>query len=346
MNSIITWLGYYQPKQIVTNDDIADLYVSRWFCENSSEGRNGIVDKSSRNWFFQRRRANENEDTRTMAFESVKNIVDRYWTHILENLDAIYLGTFTPSYAFPSTAALVAKDIEEIFNIEFSGQTFDILTACPSALNAMDIADSQIKSWKMNKVMIIWSDKMTWLGWYNQWEAYGEKTLLLFWDAAGSLILEWSETLHWIQWTLSKTWPQQFSDVFCATSMAANVDKEIMNKFIVDGGKVYTHGVRYVWELVTEYISRNGLHINDFDYIVPHQANKRMLDEIWNKLDYNNDNILKTLHENGNTGAASPLLTLSKYSDKFKQGDRILLFSLWSWFTVTLIDYICWDEFK
>jgi 3-oxoacyl-[acyl-carrier-protein] synthase-3 len=172
----------------------------------------------------------------------------------------------------------------------------------------------------------------------NLWE----NSLMLFGDAAGAVVVEKDNNFTWygIQGEYSKTFPQYFSDLYYQNELSANNEDLSSWIFTMNGQNVYSVWINTVTEMMKEYIEKNNLIMSNFNYIIPHQANKRMLDKIWKNLWYDNEKILKTIAENGNTSSASPFLTLSKHQDKLKNWDRILLLSLWAWFNVTLIDIV------
>jgi 3-oxoacyl-[acyl-carrier-protein] synthase III len=157
----------------------------------------------------------------------------------------------------------------------------------------------------------------------NLWE----NSLMLFGDAAGAVVVEKDNNFTWygIQGEYSKTFPQYFSDLYYQNELSANNEDLSSWIFTMNGQNVYSVWINTVTEMMKEYIEKNNLI---------------MLDKIWKNLWYDNEKILKTIAENGNTSSASPFLTLSKHQDKLKNWDRILLLSLWAWFNVTLIDIV------
>ena len=336
MSSIITAVRHYEPKKIITNENIVQEYEKRWFLWDGKNQytKDHIIKILEKVGIQERRWVSEKEDTRTMATQSVIFLAKKYWKQILENIDEIIVGTYTSWNNLPSLAALVSEDINKYLNRQNSPSTIDISNACPSWLTAMMIADRSIRSGDIKKALVIGADATSKLYLWSD-------SLMLFGDAAGAMIMEsFDGSSYGIQWTVSKTFPEHAKELYYINPLAANNEVLPRDTFMMNGQKVFNIWISTVSNMIQEYITDKELQITDFSYIIPHQANKRMLDQIWHKIWYDNEKILKTIAENGNTSSASPLLTLSKHQDKLQDWDRILLLSLWAWFNVTLIDII------
>ncbi len=111
-------------------------------------------------------------------------------------------------------------------------------------------------------------------------------------------------------------------------------------KFTMDWWTVYEKWVNKTVDMINNYLIKNKLSISDFDYIIPHQANNKMLNSICELLNFSQAKMLKTINTNGNTAAASVPLTMSKNKDLFNKWDRILCVSFGAWFSLALTDII------
>ncbi len=207
MKSIITAVSHYEPQRIITNDEIAEICTNSEFdwildrrlsiesdIENNAylqsnvtrlreaeKRKQKLIEKSKRVWILQRRRADDIENTTTMAISAIDKMKSDYGNDILKWLDSIYFGTLTPSHFFPNWATQLQK------HIWLSGQieSLDILNACPSWLNSLNLADRAIRSGDLKKILVVASDTMS-----RMIKDYNYQTAILFWDAAWAAILE------------------------------------------------------------------------------------------------------------------------------------------------------------
>ena len=368
MKSIITAISHYEPEKIITNNEIAEICANSEFdwilgrkfiiesdIENNSvlqsnitklleaeKRKQKLIEKSERVWISQRRRVNDFENATTMAISAIDKMKSEYGNNILKWLDAIYFGTLTPSHFFPNWATQLQK------HIWISGQieSFDILNACPSWLNWLNLADRAIRSGDLKKILVVASDTMS-----RMIKDYNYQTAILFWDAAWAAILEQSnQNTYGIQWSAVYSWPQDQDCLVYPTQFLNEENSKIYSKndldenhnmrFAIDWPTVYEKWVNKTVDMINNYLIKNKLSIGDFDYIIPHQANNKMLNSICELLNFSQAKMLKTININGNTAAASVPLTMSKNKDLFNKWDRILCVSFGAWFSLALTDII------
>jgi len=340
MEAYISAISHAEPDKIISNEDLWKWCIDKISRQVDRHDKlvsaQEIALKRKKIWIENTRRTNENENSETLAVKAVNNLRIKYWAQILDTLDWIYVWTFTSWHIFPWVASQIANSLW----IEWRIETKDVNTACNSFLQAIIDANRAIKSWDLKKVLVVWVDSISKL---LDWKY---PAAVPFGDAAAGVILEArdfvesKENNFWIVNNRTYYRGQNSDAVTCKSNCFDNgTDKYY---FQIDWPVVYDVWVKKTIEMVDSYVHEMGINITDFDYIVPHQANEKMLHEISKWIWYPEERVLKTLKNNWNTGAASIPLTLSKHENKFTEGDRLLLITFGAWFTLTLVDIFRW----
>lgn len=305
---IIGGIGAYAPSNIVTNDDLSLIVETNneWI-----EGRTGIKE----------RRISQGEDTSLMATEASKYALEMANISPLD-IDLIVLATCTPDMFIPATACIVQANLGAK-----NALAFDISAACTGFIYGLNVAESLMKNNNFKHALVIGAENLSKA---VNWEDRG--TCVLFGDGAGAAVLSRSneegliasicgtDGEHGEFITLSAI---EVKNPFCE-----NKDKEETDKTIgMYGQEVFKFATSIIPNLVNEVLEKNNLSIDEIDYIVPHQANKKIIDYAAKKLKVDKEKFYVNLQEYGNTSAASIPLALSEMNDKklLKKNSKIIL---------------------
>ena len=312
--SKILQTGAYLPPNIVSNADFEKMIETsdEWI-----ESRTGIK---------QRHVVSVNENSTTMAVAAAKSILA---DHDPDSIDMLVVATCTPDKLMPSTACAVQHELglKNAF-------AFDVNAACSGFVYALTCADQYIKSGMCKKVLVIGSDAMTKL---VDWE--DRTTCVLFGDGAGAVLLGADEEPGVLASYLGSDGK---SDGVLSTQ--GSIVQAAMPSYIeMKGKEVFKRAVKALDMVVEEVLSRAKVAARDVDWLVPHQANKRIITATANALDMPLEKIIITVDKHANTSAASIPLALHEgiSSDKIKRGDIVLLEAFGAGFTwgASLIQY-------
>jgi 3-oxoacyl-[acyl-carrier-protein] synthase-3 len=291
IRSVFRGCGAYLPERVVTNEELTKTVDTsdEWIRE-----RTGIT---------QRHIAAEGETTSDLAFHAATRALANAGLEA-DDIDLIVLATATPDETFPATATRVQARLEM-----FHGFAFDVQAVCSGFVYALSVADNFIKAGQVRRALVIGAETFSRLMDWND-----RTTCVLFGDGAGAVVLE------------AQTGEGTASDRGIL-STHLHSDGRHHDLLYVDGGpsstrttgflrmegnKVFKHAVVNLAEVVHEALSANGLGPEDLDWIVPHQANKRILDGTARKLKLPADRVIVTVDKHANTSAASVPLALSE----------------------------------
>lgn len=306
MFSQILGTGSYLPEKILTNEDISK------FVDTSDEWIKQRVGIERRHC------ANEIETTSYMATQSAKNALEAAQL-TANDIDTIIVATSTPDFIMPSTASMIHQNLQ-IDN--FKVRCFDISAACSGFVYALDIAKQYIEAGVSKNILVIGAEKMTRvLDWNDR------STCVLFGDGAGAVVISTSQEKKILSSLL-------FTDGSCLdmlnvpnnlpTSRGQNIN--IDPYLIMEGNKVFKFAVSRLSSLANELIQEAGIKASDIDWLVPHQANYRILNSTAKKIDMPMSKVVTTLQDHGNTSAASIPLALDHAvrTNQIKSGDTII----------------------
>jgi len=307
--SQIIGFGSYLPKNVVTNYDLARKIDTsdEWIRK-----RTGIT---------QRHIAAEGELTSDIAEHAARAALDNAGVSS-DEIDLIVLATATPDNTFPATAARVQSKL----GIR-RGAAFDVQAVCAGYVYALATADNMIRLGQAETALVIGAEVFSRI---LDWEDRG--TCVLFGDGAGATVLRGSDA----------TGTNQDRGIL---STHIYSDGEYYDMLYVDGGpsttgtsgylrmegkEVFRHAVQRMSEVVETALETNGLKIGDVDWLIPHQANKRIMDSIAKKLSFPAEKIVVTVDKQANTSAATiPLALAEAASDgRLKKGNLIALSAL------------------
>jgi len=304
--SIISGCGSYLPEHIMTNDDISKLVDTNdeWIQE-----RTGIK---------QRHIVAENQYTSDIAFEAAKKAIEN--SNISKDqIDLIILATTTADNTFPSTATKVQAKLG-ITTIP----AFDVQAVCSGFVYALSIADSFIKSGQHKNILVIGADSLSKI---TNWKDRG--TCILFGDGAGAIILSAKES----DYPTGILSTHLYSDgdlqkILYVDGGASSSDN--VGKMIMEGKEVFRHAVEKMSSSIKHAMKVNNLSDDDIDWVIPHQANLRIIKSVGKKLNFPKEKLISTVQLHGNTSAASiPLaMDISINEKRIKRGDNIALTAL------------------
>jgi 3-oxoacyl-[acyl-carrier-protein] synthase III len=307
--AIVAGVGSALPKLRVTNDELAETVdtTDEWIVE-----RTGIRSRYI---------AGDGETTATLATDAArKAIADA-------GIDAgaiglIVLATATPDQTFPSTATKVqaALGINDCI-------AFDVHAVCTGFLYALSVADSMLRSGSASKALVIGAETFSRI---LDWE--DRATCVLFGDGAGALVLSAEETDSGILTTKLHA-DGRHNDLLFVDGGPSTTGT--VGKLRMKGREVFRHAVVNLADVLNEVLSDAGLSSADVDWVVPHQANARILDATAKKLGLPSEKVVVTVDQHANTSAASvPLAFDTAVKDgRIKRGDLVVLEAMGGGFT-------------
>ena len=325
MNKItaaITGVQGYVPEHVLSNEDLTKIVDTsdEWITT-----RTGIKE----------RRIMKNGASSDMAAEAVKSLLKKKNIDPLE-IELVVLASVTPDHLFPSTANILCDKV---------GMTnawgFDLLAACSGFLFALTTASQFIENGRYKKVLVVGVDKMSSIVDYTD-----RTTCIIFGDGAGVVLLEPNEEGLGIQDHILRTdgsgreflIQQGGGSVNPAT--IDSVEKK-MHFVKQEGLQVFKFAVTKMADVSAEIMEKNNLSSDDVAWLVPHQANLRIIDATANRMGVSNDKVMINIQKYGNTTAGTLPLCLWDYEKQLKKGDNIILSAFGGGFTWGSI-YLKW----
>jgi len=324
LNAVITGVGGYVPEDVITNEDIEKLV------ETSDEWittRVGIKER--------RVLKGEGMGTSYMGIHAVNQLLEK--TGVApQDIEVVLCATSTPDYGFPTTASIIAYETGCR-----NAQTFDMQAACSGFIYGLEIAANYIRSGRYKKVILVAGDKMTSITNYTD-----RNTAPLFGDGCGAVLLEpTTENLGVID-SILRTDGSGADHLHMKGGGSAypasyeTVDNH-MHSVYQDGKYVFKHAVSYMADVAAELVEKNGLTNETVDWVVPHQANKRIIDAAARRLGVEDEQVMVNIQKYGNTSAGSIALCLWEWEDKLKKGDNLILAAFGAGFAYGAV-YLKW----
>ena len=297
------------PERVVTNDYFNNLVedADTWIL--------------SRTGIRERRFVSADESTSDLATAAAKDALAKGRIDPLE-LDCIIVATSTPDMILPATACMVQKNIGAA-----NAFAFDMNAVCSSFIYAVETADNFIKSGKYGKVLVIGADT------YSKILNFKDKgSCPLFGDGAGAVIYRATTERTGIIQTLIKSDGRGWELIQVPSSgsrkpVTAETIENMENTFFMEGKKVFVFATEIIPKIIEEVTSKAGIKPEDIDFIIPHQANLRIIDHITKKTGLAREKFLLNLDRFGNTAAASVGLVLdeNRRNGTIKPGNRVLI---------------------
>jgi len=303
--SKITGTGSYLPEQILTNADLEEMVDTS---DDWIRSRTGI----------EKRHVARNDETTCDLAEKASRAAMEVAEKNKDDVDLIIVATTTPDLIFPSTACLLQQ------RLGIRGcPAFDIQAVCTGFVYALHVADLFIKTGNSKCALIVGSETMTRI---VDWK--DRNTCVLFGDGAGAVILEESKRPGILSTHIHADGAyQELLSVPAGISSDYNLVKSDKAFIKMQGNEVFKVAVNTLGSIVDETLRSNSMSSNEIDWLVPHQANTRIISAMAKKLDMPMDRVVVTVDKHGNTSAASiPLaLDVAIQDGRIKENDTLLL---------------------
>ncbi|MFI3246792.1 MAG: beta-ketoacyl-ACP synthase III [Ferrimonas sp.] len=305
MYTKILGTGSFLPEQVRTNADLEQMVdtTDEWILE-----RTGIRE---------RRIAAQDETVATMSHQAALNAIAAAGIDA-SAIDLIIVGTCSAANTFPSAAC----EVQAMLGIQ-GGAAFDVAAACSGFIYALSIADQYIKNGAAKHALVIGADILS-----TMCDPDDRSTLILFGDGAGAVVLGASTDAGILSTHLHGD--GQYGDLLCSlrptrskTPQVSTPDEYIQMK----GNEVFKHAVTRLAQVCQQALEHNQMDKSELDWLVPHNANYRILKATAKKLDMSMDQVVLTLEHHGNTSAASvPIaLDLAVRDGRIQRGHNLML---------------------
>ena len=320
----ITAVGAYLPEYVLTNQILETMVdtTDEWITT-----RTGIKERRILK-----------EDGKGTSFMAIKAAEDLMAKKGLDpkDIDMIIMATATPEMPVAATGAYVASEIGAT-----NAFSYDLQAACSSFLYGMSTAASYVESGRYKKVLLIGADKMSSIIDYTD-----RTTCIIFGDGAGAVLFEADEEGLGLQDELLRSdgVGRQFLKIDAGGSMLPASEDTVRNKqhFVFQDGKsVFKFAVSNMADVSAKIMERNKLTHEDVQWLVPHQANKRIIDATARRMGLEESKVMMNIHRYGNTTSATLPLLLHDYEKQLKKGDNIVFAAFGGGFTWGSI-YLKW----
>lgn len=324
ISAAITAVGKYVPDYILTNKEL-ETYVDtndEWITS-----RTGIKER--------RILKGEGLGTSYLAIKSAEDLI-RKGNIKPEEIDMVIVGTATPDLPVASTAAYVASEIGAV-----NAFAYDLQAACSSFLYGMSTAASYIESGRYKKVLLIGADKMSSIIDYKD-----RATCIIFGDGAGAALFEPNYEGLGLQdeYLRSDGIGRDFLRIEAGGSiMPPTLDTVKAKKHFVyqEGKTVFKYAVSNMADVAEKMLTRNNLTEPDIQWLVAHQANKRIIEATAKRVGVSSEKVMMNIHKYGNTTSATLPLLLADYENQLKKGDNLIFAAFGGGFTWGAI-YLKW----
>ena len=316
IKAAITAVGGYVPDDILTNFDLERMVDTsdEWI-----RSRTGIKER--------RILKDPNKATSFLAIEAANEVL-RKSNCAPEEIDMLILATITPDMKVAATAAKVATNIGAV-----NAFAFDLQAACSGFLYSLSMAAAKIEAGHCQKILVVGADKMSSIVDYTD-----RTTCIIFGDGAGAVLMEASSNAFgWEdEYFRSNGMGQEFLHVKAGGSLHPTTEETLAKGWEAiyqEGKTVFKNAVSEMAFATQEVLRRNDLQPETVDYIIAHQANKRILDATQTRTKLSQKQFLTNIERYGNTTAATLPLLLRDYEDQFKTGDKLLFTAFGGGFT-------------
>lgn len=301
--------GSYLPSKVLSNSDLEKMV------ETSDEW---IV---TRTGMKERRLASESEHTSFMGAEAAKKALEQAGTSAAE-IDLILVATLTPDYVFPSTACLIQTAIGAN-----RAAAMDIQAACSGYIYGLTTAKAFIESGLYKNILLIASEKLSAIVDYED-----RNTCILFGDGAAACVVSDQGAGFFIDGTTLSSDGKEAEMLYMPAggSRSPATAETVENKdhtIKMKGKELFKHAVRSMEDVVKRSLDQLGLTEEAISYLVPHQANNRIIESVAKRFKIDADQVYLTIHKYGNTSASSVGIALDELqrTKPLKEGDRIIL---------------------
>jgi 3-oxoacyl-[acyl-carrier-protein] synthase III len=327
MNKIraaITAVGGYVPDYVLNNKELETMVetTDEWITS-----RTGIKER--------RILKGENQGVSVMAIQAVKGMLEKSKTDPKE-IDLIIFATITADMTFPASANIVASAIGAT-----NAFSYDLAAACSGFVYGLSTGAAFISSGMYKKVIVIGGDKMSAILDYKD-----RTTCIIFGDGAGCVLLEPTTEEVGVMDTILKSdgaGEQYLHQKAGGSRMPAThetVDKRLHYVY-QEGSAVYKFAVTNMADVAAQVAERNGLNANNINWLVPHQANKRIIDATASRVGISDEKVMMNIERYGNTTGGTIPLLLWDYEKQLKKGDNLIIAAFGGGFTWGAV-YVKW----
>ena len=324
INAVITGVGGYVPSYVLTNEELSRMVdtTDEWIMT-----RIGVKER--------RILSEEGLGASYMARKAAKQLLQKTGASP-DEIDAVIVCTSTPDYHFPSTASILCDKLglKNAF-------AFDLQAACCGFLFGMEMAATMVASGRHKKVILVGADKMSSMVDYSD-----RATCPIFGDGAAAVMIEGTTEEYGILDSILRTdgkglpfLHMKAGGSVCPPSYFT-VDNK-MHYIYQEGRTVFKYAVSNMSAITVAVAERNGLTKENIDWVVPHQANMRIIDAVASRLEVPMEKVMVNIQRYGNTSAGTLPLCLWDYEKKLKKGDNLIFTAFGAGFTYGAV-YVKW----
>ena len=314
--------GACVPEQVITNDDLSKIVDTsdEWITQ-----RTGI----------KRRHISAGENTSYFAINTARQVLERAEVSA-EDVDLIIVASVTADYGTPSLACMVQKEIGAV-----NAVAFDVNAACSGFMFALSIADKYIKTGMYENAIVIGAETLSKI---VDWK--DRSTCVLFGDGSGGAYVEKSEDEGILKEELGakgELW-DILTQGYVGCSNAFNeeqLEKDNLWYVNMDGRAVFKFATKAVTKSIERVMESAGVKPEEIKYVVPHQANVRIIEAVAHRMEVPMDKVLVNIEHYGNTSAGTLPLCIWDFEDKLKKGDNIIFTAFGAGFTWGAV-YVKW----
>jgi len=307
ISACITATGHYLPDDVLTNKDLEQMVDTNdeWITTRTGIKERRILKK-------------EGEGTSYLGIKASENLIEKSGLDPKE-IDLVIVATATPDMPVASTAAYVASEIGAV-----NAFSYDLQSACSSFLYGMSTAASYIESGRYKKILLVGADKMSSIINYKD-----RTTCIIFGDAAGCVLFEPNHEGLGVMDEYLRTdgVGRNFLKIDAGGSILPASKETVENNqhyVFQDGKNVFKFAVSNMADVCSKIMERNNLTGDDVNWLVPHQANKRIVDATARRMNLSDEKVLMNIERYGNTTSATLPLLLTDFEHKLKKGDNLV----------------------
>jgi len=324
ITAAITAVGKYLPDYVLTNKELETLVETN---DDWITTRTGIKER--------RILKEPNQGTSYMAIRAAQDLLSKSKINP-EDIDMVIVASATPDLPVASTAVYTATEIGAT-----NAFAYDLQAACSSFLYGMSTAASYIESGRYKKVLLIGADKMSSIIDYSD-----RATCIIFGDGAGAVLFEPNSDGLGLQdeYLRSDGSGREFLKIEAGGSILPPSESTLKNgqHFVHQEGKtVFKFAVSNMADVAEKMLVRNSLSNDDINWLVPHQANKRIIEATAKRVNLDSSKVMMNIHKYGNTTSATLPLLLADYENQLKKGDNLIFAAFGGGFTWGAI-YLKW----
>jgi len=316
INAAITGVQGYVPDYILTNKELETLVDTNdeWIVSRTGVKERRILKE-------------EGKGSSELGTQAIKGLLAKTNTSA-EDIDLIICATATPDMVFPSTACIIANNVGAK-----NAFAYDLMAACSGFLFALSTASKFIETGTYKKVIVVGADKMSSIVDYTE-----RATCIIFGDGAGAVMLEPTDDGLGIQDAILRSdgAGMEFLHMKAGGSAkpASHDTIDAKEHYIFqDGQPVFKAAVKSMADVSEEIMQRNNLSADDVAWLVPHQANKRIIDATARRMGVGNEKVMLNIEKYGNTTNGTIPLCLWEWEGKLNKGDNIILAAFGGGFT-------------